>query len=993
MPPTGKKRSVSQQIQLQQARENSSANKTDLEAALASCRDELTEALLEIDALKLELSRERERNAKLTKLLDDSQEKNKDLSSRVLLAENRQKDTYKDLRNERRTRQRAIHRRNFLNECIDELKDAQFEQIKEMRLLEKSHKIAAKKVNKFILDQQQLQSTFDQTVGKYKAELKLNHDNMRREKVQFKAEIYNLKKKVGRAQQTQKNAVNRAKALTSKEKSTFFLLKKGVYSEETRNLVRILVEANVSNVHIMGVIEAVLATAGIKAVGRLSARTISRIVKEGYIAACIQLGYEMQVAEAITLSADGTGHKNINYNSRHANYKINDSCGKKTQVTRFLGIERSLDGSSEQAIQDWDNQLQKIFDIANKSPFSKTNDTFTRLIETYAKLVGMHSDHCAKEKKDANLMKAKKMDATEQLLGENRILNDSADELWPHYLAANNEKIKNAGGQSAWNQLSQLEQDEHNTQMLANLTINLGKDSFDKLSGKEKSIFNLFVWVGCGCHKDLNTVLGGYTALSRFWEENELTPPILLPNIINAAIIQEKSSAGDESSDVARHAVQNSKRGAIKASKIAGDILNNKNDKSGHHDQFRIWWNDKNGTNFTFPDTSNTRFQSHCEAAAVLTTYHDQFLEYLRYAEQRKAVARYSHMEKNLVNALNDIPTRTELAVLALYAQAVSHPYMKTIRETPSLNALDLGPLNKKIESFMRKIIEDPTFLIGENVTFETGTFNGQPWHSKEVVEKINQLTPDIPYLKEALIAFFKGALETWKRFTSEYSPGGLIDEATQEEKDLAWMPTTNDVNEGALGQFRVMMRRQPQLTLLQFNARTMYGRNKTADFMKENFGEDTLKYIREVSRERDTSEKDRKRQILKHAEENIVKKKAAKEKRAENAIKKAARISQTKLEFDKEKIKKTKGPELRDLVTAFKIAGAPNLDGINSKSKVPELKSALCDTIDLFNAGEWQLQGSELTEENDEKSGEDDDESGEEYLSNDDGDSAWEYE
>ena len=37
-------------------------------------------------------------------------------------------------------------------------------------------------------------------------------------------------------------------------------------------------------------------------------------------------------------------------------------------------------------------------------------------------------------------MKAKKMDATEQLLGENRILIDSADELWPHYLAANKEK-------------------------------------------------------------------------------------------------------------------------------------------------------------------------------------------------------------------------------------------------------------------------------------------------------------------------------------------------------------------------------------------------------------------------------------------------------------------------------------------------------------------------------------------------------------------------
>ena len=51
-------------------------------------------------------------------------------------------------------------------------------------------------------------------------------------------------------------------------------MKKDVYLEETQNLVRILVEANVSNVYIMGVIKAVLAAAGIKAVGHLSARTI-----------------------------------------------------------------------------------------------------------------------------------------------------------------------------------------------------------------------------------------------------------------------------------------------------------------------------------------------------------------------------------------------------------------------------------------------------------------------------------------------------------------------------------------------------------------------------------------------------------------------------------------------------------------------------------------------------------------------------------------------
>ena len=78
-----------------------------------------------------------------------------------------------------------------------------------------------------------MQSKFDQKFGKYEAELKLNYDNLRREKFQLNVEIYNLKKKVGCAQQTQKNAVNQARAQIGKEKSTFFLLKKGVYSEET----------------------------------------------------------------------------------------------------------------------------------------------------------------------------------------------------------------------------------------------------------------------------------------------------------------------------------------------------------------------------------------------------------------------------------------------------------------------------------------------------------------------------------------------------------------------------------------------------------------------------------------------------------------------------------------------------------------------------------------------------------------------------------------
>ena len=65
---------------------------------------------------------------------------------------------------------------------------------------------------------------------------------------------------------------------------------------------------------------------------------------------------------------------------------------------------------------------------------------------------------------------------------------------------------------------------------------------------------------------------------------------------------------------------------------------------------------------------------------------------------------------------------------------------------------------------------------------------------------------PELPHRTSVLIAFLEGAADTWKCFTSEFAPGGLIDEATVEERDLAWMPPTNDMNEGALGAFFVLM-------------------------------------------------------------------------------------------------------------------------------------------------------------------------------------------
>ncbi|KAF8811071.1 hypothetical protein BYT27DRAFT_7090371, partial [Phlegmacium glaucopus] len=71
------------------------------------------------------------------------------------------------------------------------------------------------------------------------------------------------------------NAVQKARSQVLLEKSTLYLVKKGVYSEQTQNLVCILVQAGVSAKNIMGVIKAVLGIAGITTVGNISPCTVA----------------------------------------------------------------------------------------------------------------------------------------------------------------------------------------------------------------------------------------------------------------------------------------------------------------------------------------------------------------------------------------------------------------------------------------------------------------------------------------------------------------------------------------------------------------------------------------------------------------------------------------------------------------------------------------------------------------------------------------------
>jgi len=152
------------------------------------------------------------------------------------------------------------------------------------------------------------------------AKSKLMSSDIRLKKAQ--KEVSKLRKGFRRATQVKECAVETAKAKVISQKSVHHLMRKGVFTEETRNLVHLLSKSGCSANHINEIINAVLNTAGITMAGSISRTSVARIIREGYFAAQIQLGHEMKMAESMTVSADGTGHRSINYNSRHTHMLV-----------------------------------------------------------------------------------------------------------------------------------------------------------------------------------------------------------------------------------------------------------------------------------------------------------------------------------------------------------------------------------------------------------------------------------------------------------------------------------------------------------------------------------------------------------------------------------------------------------------------------------------------------------------------------------------------
>ncbi|KAI5895940.1 uncharacterized protein SCHCODRAFT_02492628 [Schizophyllum commune H4-8] len=660
-----------------------------------------------------------------------------------------------------------------------------------------------------------------------------------------------------------------------------------------------------------GVIRELGRLVGIRRLNRIpsmSARTVARIIAEGGIAAKIQLGYEMVTNTSITASGDSTSHRRQEYDSRFVVLRPVTDSGilSDSHVLRSLGIDASLDHSSEEQVRGLLKKLAQICDIFNRSPFAKRKGLLMSFEAFALRLRGTSGDHANDVKKDNKLLLEWKLEMTKIALGFEALrqmsTQDSLRAIIPHARAA----ILDVGGSEAWERLNAATRTEKETALTRSAAKEVGELAYARLNPDEKKKMSLFLFTGCCMHKELNSVKGGDARMRTYYATHpEIIPPVLLANKDNAAVLAGITD-NEQLTPAELRALSVSGCGAVKATTLAGMICNNKDSKKGQHDRY-VWYFDKvlgpAVIARRFPDVSNTRFQSHCAAACEILQHLKLYRAFMRHVFYKK-----------------DKPGFTNIRGPGMTA----------------LNALTLGPLHTRLENFIKTLIADTTLVLGPNASYKTAAFDGEPWEREGVFEAIAALRKAdlMPHLE--------------RRGSAEFDPGSDIDGLTADEQDEFWMPVTNDANESALGGLRANVARRPNQTLHQFEAKDTFRRNGTQGFI-DCFEDEDHRYVRGEARRIQESRPQRqiRRAQVAHDDEEARRHQLVEEEKNKKALAWQERLEAIVFVAEEDRLQTMRKVELTDQLNYWRhklLAPkvAPEYSIPNRPHKIAELKRLL---------------------------------------------------
>ncbi|KAJ7120100.1 hypothetical protein C8R44DRAFT_623876 [Mycena epipterygia] len=669
--------------------------------------------------------------------------------------------------------------------------------------------------------------------------------------------------------------------------------------EPSREMFRDLVALKVSPENVDPVIHTVGNGLGLQVQDHVSARQIGRVMEEAGIASDIQVAMEINASKAVTISGDGTKIRHIDYEAKHVTFR---DARTGRPITRILDITSAPDHTSEAQLAGWHDVLVKgLINTYNASPPGQVNPIDEDEFITFIK--GLGTDHANDQKKLARLINEWTTNSQKLMMGKRYLSNTALENLMPTVVRFNDEKIAAAGGLDAWTALPDEEKILHDLQVCRELYRHFGETAWKDLTPDERFEAQALVWCGCCMHKEMNSVKGGVEGMKLFWESIGGPAPIKLMNKANDAAVKSENGSA-----VADNALEASEGGGVKLTSLLDALLNHKDDKRGQQDTLKLYFEHILGYSVSCPDTSNTRFQSHCDCTIFTILYLPQLLLFMSHIMYSKGKVGLNHLEANVLKGLQDVPTLTELVVLALYANSVSYAYMRVARATGDrkMNALDLGKFHAEVIRFCEAVAENTDLLLAPDASYKTGTLDGQPWEHPDVFYAIQRMAPTLQNLAGCLKAFMTGAADTWKRFGEEYHEDGIIARLSPSARTLIYINPTNDHNEGALGRLRRAVRDAACLALSTHNAKSKYTINDTREFLRSATVTEAFRtWLRAEARRRVDSGRDRKRRLELIEHENVVveEKKTAEAKRKARAAEILAELQNLKPLLDADEI------------------------------------------------------------------------------------------
>ncbi|KAJ7085172.1 hypothetical protein B0H15DRAFT_740226, partial [Mycena belliarum] len=135
---------------------------------------------------------------------------------------------------------------------------------------------------------------------------------------------------------------------------------RGVFTVEARKIMRLAVDAGCARGKIGPLLQRMGSIFGIRIAKSISRRTVSRVVLEGGIGSEMQIQYEASRNRAITISADSTSNRGINFESTHIacrapNYAAgaHDVDLQSQPKLRLTGVHSTVDHSSAESASGW----------------------------------------------------------------------------------------------------------------------------------------------------------------------------------------------------------------------------------------------------------------------------------------------------------------------------------------------------------------------------------------------------------------------------------------------------------------------------------------------------------------------------------------------------------------------------------------------------------------------------------------------------------------